>query len=257
VRLPEDRLHWSAPGHHPVWSSARHCADSSGRRKQPARPSAPVASRFVEAPGGACPDANTRPSANLAVARRRLRGRRPEDVHPLLCSAAVLVRAVNRRRCCLSDLRISGGFPCPTLLLDLSDERPSPTSRTPALSGPGLILAGYAPLANRPDRRARSFCTCPRRRGRFPHSNICSSPRQGRRCDRMAMRRTTITQQRPGAAVRTPGKHLELVSRWVDRSELLAGGDCGLVTWHASVGDPLRKRDCERGVGHGCCKHPI
>ena len=73
----------------------------------------------------------------------------------------------------------------------------------------------------------------------------------------MAMR-PSITQQRPEAAVRTHGKHmLEPVSRWLDRSELLAGGDCGLVAWRASVGDPLRKRDCERGGGHGGRKHPI
>jgi hypothetical protein len=70
--------------------------------------------------------------------------------------------------------------------------------------------------------------------------------------------RPTIRQHRPEAAVPTHGKHmLEPVSRWLDQSELLAGGDCGLVTWHASVGDPLRKRDCKGGRGHGGCKHPI
>jgi hypothetical protein len=252
-----DRLHWSAPGNLPLWPSVRPWVDS-GRRKQLARPAALIASRFAEAPGAACPDANTRRSANLAVALRRLRGPSPEDLRPLRCSAPALVRAVNRRKLCLSDLRIRGGFRCPTLVVDLRDGWLSPTSRTPALSRPGLILAGYAPLGNCPDRPACSFCTCRRRRGRFPHSNICSEPGVGGRRDWMAMRPTTITEQRPVVAAHTPGKHLDLVSRWLDRSELLAGGDCGLMTWHASVGDTPRKRDCERrGGGHGCCKHLV
>jgi hypothetical protein len=257
VRLLEDRLCQSAPGNLSVWRGARPRADGGGRGKQTGRPVARVASRFAQAPGAACPDAITRRTANLAVAMWRLRGRNPEDLRPLRCSAAALVRAVNRRRLCLSDLRIRGGFPCPTLVVDLREGRPSPTSRTPDLSKPGLILASHATLRDHRDGHTRSFCTRQRRRGRFPHSNICSQLGPGRRCDWMAMR-PTITQQRPEAAVRTHGKHmLEPVSRWLDRSELLAGGDCGLVTWHASVGDPLRKRDCERGVGHGCCKHPI
>ena len=253
----EDRLCQSAPGNLSVWRGSRPRADGGGRGKQTGRPVARVASRFAQAPGAACPDAITRCTANLAVAMWRLRGRSPEDLRPLRCSAAALVRAVNRRRLCLSDLRIRGGFPCPTLVVDLREGRPSPTSRTPALSRPGLILAGHATLGNRPDRPACSFCTRQKRRVRFPHSNICSQPGLGRRCDWMAMR-LTITQLRPLAAVCTLGKHmLEPVSGWLGRSELLAGGDCGLVAWHAMVRDPLCKRDCERGVGHGCCKHPI
>ncbi len=253
----EDRLHWSAPRNLLVCRGARPRVDSSGRRKQPARPAAGVASRFAQAPGAACPGATTRRLANAAAAPRRLHGRNPRKLRPFRCLAAALVRSVNRRRLCLSDLRICGGFPCPTLVVDLREGRPSPTSRTPALSRPGLILASHATLRDHRDGHTRSFCTRQRRRGRFPHSNICSQLGPGRRCDRMAMR-PTIRQHRPEAAVRTHGKHmLEPVSRWLDQSELLAGGDCGLVTWHASVGGPLRKRDCKGGRGHGGCKHPI
>jgi hypothetical protein len=173
------------------------------------------------------------------------------------CSAAALVRAVNRRRLCLSDLQICGGFPCPTLVVDPRQGRPSSTSRTPALSGHGLILASNATLRDHRDGHSRSFCTRQRRRGRFPHSNICSQLGSGRRCNWVAMR-PTITQPRLVAAVPTLVKQrMEPVSRWLDRRELLAGGDCRLVTWHASVGDRLRKRDCERGGGHGGRKHPI
>jgi hypothetical protein len=54
-------------------------------------------------------------------------------------------------RMCLSDLRICGGSPCSTLLVDLSEGRPSSTNRTPALSRPGLILADHATLGNHRD----------------------------------------------------------------------------------------------------------
>ena len=159
VRLPEDRLHWSAPGHHHVWRCARLRADSGWRRKQPARPAARVASRFVQAPGAARPAATTRRLANLAVALLRLHGGNPRKLRPFRCLAAPLVRAVNRRRLCLSDLRMCGGFPCPTLVVDMREGRPSPTSRTPALSKPGLILASHATLRNHRDGHRRSFCT--------------------------------------------------------------------------------------------------
>ena len=247
----EDRLHRSGPGNLPVWQGPRPRVDGSGRRRQPARSAAPATGRFGQAPWAGCTDADTRHSANLAVALRTLHGPNPEKLRPFHSSAAPCVRAVNRRRFSLSDLRISGGFPCPTLVVDLREGRPSATSVTPPLSKSRLILAGDATRGNRWDGPACSFCTRQRRRGRFPHSNICSQLDLGRRCGRMAIR-PTITQPRPA---RTRVKHmLEPVSRRLDGIELRADGDCRLLV---ARGSALCKRDCEGDRGHGCRKRPI
>ena len=131
-------------------------------------------------------------------------------------------------------------------------------SRTPALSDSELILAAMSRTGGGRAGPARSFCTCGRRRCRFPQSNICSRVGLGRLCGELVGMTNTVTEPRPETAVRTPGKHLqEPVSRWFDGMELLANGGCLLEFPRASARVGEGERDCEKGRGHGCRKHPI